>query len=108
MIARGKRSLIAGQAIAFATVCAHAQNAQPPFFVAGQGAACGRISVRRSVRKLEGTPRWPLEPEPDALLQRGKSSVVAGMGCIDWWWTENAETHAVCATEDDVLLMAEQ
>jgi hypothetical protein len=57
---------------------------------------------------LEGTPRWPLEPEPDALLQRGKSSVVAGMGCIDWWWTENAETHAVCATEDDVLLMAEQ
>ncbi len=58
----------------------------------------------RTYRKLEGSPRWPLEPETDAALKRRAESVVAGLHCVDWSWTEDVETHTVCATADGVLL----
>ncbi len=58
----------------------------------------------RAYRKLEGTPRRPLEPEPGAVLKRGNELTVAGLQCIDWSWTEDDETHTVCATVDGVLL----
>ncbi len=58
----------------------------------------------RTYRQLEGAPRWPIEPEEGAVLKRGPQSVVAGLHCIDWSWTEDEETHTVCATADGVLL----
>ena len=54
--------------------------------------------------KLEGTPRLPLDPERGKALQRGNESVVAGLHCVDWSWTEDEETHIVCLTSDGVLL----
>ncbi|MDR3423122.1 MAG: hypothetical protein P4L80_18115 [Xanthobacteraceae bacterium] len=58
----------------------------------------------RSYRKLDGAARRPLEPEPEASLTRGGEAVVAGLHCTDWSWTEDVETHTVCATPDGVLL----
>jgi hypothetical protein len=55
-------------------------------------------------RKLDKAPRRPSEPEPDAALKRGEEGVVAGLPCTDWSWTEEAETHTVCATADGVML----
>ena len=54
--------------------------------------------------KLEGTPRLPLDPERGKALKRGGESVVAGLHCTDWSWTEDAETHTVCLTPDGVML----
>ena len=51
-----------------------------------------------------GTARRPLEPDPAASLKRGNEFVVAGLRCTDWIWTEDVETHSVCATADGVLL----
>jgi len=58
----------------------------------------------RTYSVLEGTPRWPMEPEPGAVLTRGVESVVAGLRCTDWSWAEDAEARIVCATPDGVLL----
>ena len=61
----------------------------------------------RTFRKLEGSPRQPPEPEADAdaVLKRNGKSVVAGLACVDWSWTEeDAETHTICTTADGVLL----
>ncbi len=58
----------------------------------------------RTYRKLEGTPRQPMEPEKGAALQRGGEAVVAGLPCVEWSWTEDIETHTICVTPDGVLL----
>jgi hypothetical protein len=58
----------------------------------------------RTFRKLEGAPRRQFEPGPDAVLKRGNESTIAGLKCVDWSWTEEAETHTVCATPDGALL----
>jgi len=62
------------------------------------------IPASRSYRKIERAPRRPMEPEKGALLARGAESVVAKLRCVDWSWTEDAETHTICATADGVLL----
>jgi hypothetical protein len=58
----------------------------------------------RTYRKLENAPRQLLEPEPGAALKRGNDSVVAGLPCTDWSWTEDVEKHTVCVTPDGVVL----
>ena len=37
-------------------------------------------------------------------LSVGLKSIIAGLHCTDWTWTEDVETHTVCATADGVLL----
>ncbi len=54
--------------------------------------------------KLEGAPRQPIESELGALLKRDGESIVAGLRCIDWSWTDDEETHTACMTPDGVLL----
>ena len=49
-------------------------------------------------------PRQPQEPAPEVVLKRGNESVVAGLHCVDWSWTEDVETRTVCITADGVLL----
>jgi hypothetical protein len=50
----------------------------------------------RTFRKLDQAPRRPLEPEPGAALNRGAETVVAGLPCTDWSWTEEGgEQHTV-------------
>ena len=58
----------------------------------------------RTYRKLENAPRQLLEPEPGLALKRGNDSVVAGLACTDWSWTEDVEKHTVCVTPDGVVL----
>lgn len=60
--------------------------------------------AKRTFRTLEGSPRQPPEPEAGVVLKRGAESVIAGLQCTDWTWTEDVETHTVCATADGVLL----
>jgi hypothetical protein len=60
--------------------------------------------ANRTYRKLDGAPRRALEPEPGAILKRGNDAVIAGLPCTDWSWTEDGETHIVCATGDGVML----
>jgi hypothetical protein len=60
--------------------------------------------ANRTYRKLDGAPRRALEPEPGAILKRGSDAIVAGLPCTDWSWTEDVETHTVCATADGVIL----
>jgi|SRR5271169_1333305 len=60
--------------------------------------------ARRTYSKLNGASRRPLDPEPGVALKRGNEAVVAGLHCVDWSWTEDVETHTVCATPDGVLL----
>ncbi len=60
--------------------------------------------ANRTYLKLEGAPRLPLDPEKGEPLTRGGQSVVAGLHCTDWSWTEDVETHSVCLTPDGVLL----
>jgi hypothetical protein len=62
------------------------------------------IPANRTFRKLEGSPRQPLEPGPDTKLRRGNDAVVAGQGCVDWSWTEDAEVYTACTSADGVLL----
>jgi hypothetical protein len=57
----------------------------------------------RTFRQLD-MPRKPEEPAPEATLKRGNESVVAGLHCVSWSWTEDVETRTVCMTEDGVLL----
>jgi hypothetical protein len=49
-------------------------------------------------------PRQPQEPAAKTVLKRGNESVVAGLHCVDWSWTEDVETRTVCITADGVLL----
>ncbi len=58
----------------------------------------------RTYLKLEGSLRQPLDPEKGKSLKRGSESVVAGLHCTDWSWTDDAETHTVCLTPDGVML----
>ena len=60
-------------------------------------------SANRTFRQLD-MPRQPQEPAPEATLKRGNESVVAGLHCVDWSWTEDVETRTVCITADGVLL----
>ena len=60
--------------------------------------------ANRTYRKFEGSPRMPMAPEKGAVLKRGSESMVAGLHCVDWWWTEDTETHVACLTPDGVLL----
>jgi len=54
--------------------------------------------------QLDMPARQPEEPAPEARLKRGNESVVAGLHCVDWSWTEDVETRTVCITADGVLL----
>ena len=58
----------------------------------------------RAYRKLEGTPRRPLEPAAWRGAQARQRVGRCRTACIDWSWTEDDETHTVCATVDGVLL----
>ena len=49
-------------------------------------------------------PRQPEEPAPESTLKRGNDSVVVGLHCVNWSWSEDVETRTVCITEDGVLL----
>jgi hypothetical protein len=60
-------------------------------------------SANRTVLKLD-MPQQPQEPGPKVTLKRGNESVVAGLHCVDWSWTEDVETRTVCITGDGVLL----
>jgi hypothetical protein len=62
------------------------------------------VPASRTYRKLEAPPRRPLEPAKESVLIRGAGAVVAKVHCTDWSWTEDGETHIVCATPDGVLL----
>jgi hypothetical protein len=61
------------------------------------------LTANRTFRQLD-MPRQPQEPAPKATLKRGNESVVAGLHCVDWSWTEDVETRTVCITADGVLL----
>ena len=52
-------------------------------------------SANRTFRQLD-MPQQPEEPAPEATLKRGNESVVAGLHCVDWSWTEDVETPTVC------------
>jgi hypothetical protein len=54
--------------------------------------------------QLDMPARQPEEPAPEVRLKRGNESVVAGLHCVDWSWTEDVETRTVCITADGVLL----
>ena len=60
--------------------------------------------ANRTFRKLDKAPRRASEPEPGAVLKRGKDAVIAGLPCTEWSWTEDTENHTVCATADGVIL----
>jgi hypothetical protein len=60
-------------------------------------------SANRTFLKLN-MPRQPQESGTEAILRRGNESVVAGLHCVDWSWTEDVETRTVCITADGVLL----
>ena len=60
-------------------------------------------SANRTFLKLD-MPQQPEEPGAKATLKRGNESVVAGLRCVDWSWTEDVETRTVCITADGVLL----
>jgi hypothetical protein len=60
-------------------------------------------SANRTFRQLD-MPRQPEEPAPKAILKRDNESVIAGLHCVNWSWTEDVETRTVCMTEDGVLL----
>ncbi|HXD13349.1 MAG TPA: hypothetical protein VNU65_04160 [Xanthobacteraceae bacterium] len=62
------------------------------------------IPATRTYRKLEGTPRRPMEPEAHAVLSRGGESAVAGQRCLEWSWIEDIEARTVCVTADGVAL----
>jgi hypothetical protein len=57
----------------------------------------------RTFRQLD-MPRQPQEPAPEPTLKRGNESVVAGLHCVEWSWTEDVETRTVCITADGLLL----
>lgn len=61
-------------------------------------------AANRTFRKLEGTGRQPPEPEAGVVLTRGTESVIAGLRCVEWTWTQDTETHTVCVTAEGVLL----
>ena len=58
----------------------------------------------RTYLKLEGSLRQPLDPAKGQALKRGGDSVVAGLHCTDWSWTEDVETRTICLTPDGVML----
>ena len=60
-------------------------------------------TANRTVLKLD-MPQQPQEPGPKVTLKRGNESVVAGLHCVDWSWTEDVDTRTVCITADGVLL----
>ena len=60
-------------------------------------------SADRTFRQLD-MPRQPQEPAPEATLKRGNETVVAGLHCVEWSWTEDVETRTVCIMADGVLL----
>jgi hypothetical protein len=61
-------------------------------------------AAKRTFRKLEGAERRPSEPGAGAVLRRGAESIIAGLHCAEWTWTEDTETHTACVTPDGVLL----
>jgi hypothetical protein len=61
-------------------------------------------AASRTFRKLEGKGRRPPEPGTGVVMTRGTESVVAGLPCVGWTWTEDTETHMICVTPDGVLL----
>jgi hypothetical protein len=60
--------------------------------------------ANRTFLKLEGSPRMPMAPQSGTALKRGGESVVAGLSCVNWSWTDETETHVACLTPDGVLL----
>jgi hypothetical protein len=60
--------------------------------------------TNRTYRKFEGSPRSAMSPQKGTALTRGGESVVAGLSCVDWSWTVDAEKHTACLTPDGVML----
>ena len=60
-------------------------------------------SANRTVLKLD-MPQQAQEPGPKVVLKRGDESVVAGLHCVDWSWTEDVEARTLCITAGGVLL----
>ena len=60
--------------------------------------------TRQHARPISERVRWSSEPDKDAVLKRGGEVVVARQRCVEWSWTEDIETHAICVTPDGVLL----
>jgi hypothetical protein len=60
-------------------------------------------SANRTFLKLD-MPQQPQESGPKATLNRGNESLVTGLHCVDWSWTEDVEARTVCVTADGVLL----
>jgi hypothetical protein len=57
-----------------------------------------------SYSHLKGASSWPTGPLDSADLTRRGESVVAGLRCAEWSWTDGVELRAACITPDGVLL----
>jgi hypothetical protein len=59
----------------------------------------------RTYNQMDGGSPWPMATpqEPIAFKRRGES-VVAGLRCTDWSWTDDWEARVACITVDGALL----
>jgi len=62
-------------------------------------------SASATYSQVEGASPWPIAPpeNPAAVRSRGES-VVAGLRCTDWSWTDDVEARIACLTADGVLM----
>jgi hypothetical protein len=82
---------------------------RPPALSPCAKTACGSAMTvahtrSPSSRRQTAPLRQPQEPGSEATLKRGNESVVAGLHCVDWSWTDDVETRTVCLAADGVLL----
>ena len=55
--------------------------------------------------QVDGASPWPVAPPAEPAAVRGRGySVVAGLRCTDWSWTDDVEARVACITADGVLL----
>ena len=54
--------------------------------------------------EMAGASLWPMRAPAPASPSRQGESVVAGLHCAQWSWTDDAELRAACLTPDGVLL----
>jgi hypothetical protein len=59
---------------------------------------------RSTYSEMEGASSWPMGSLESGDLTRRGESVVAGLRCAEWSWTDGVETRAACITPDGVLL----
>jgi Domain of unknown function (DUF4412) len=54
---------------------------------------------------VDGASPWPVAPPDEfAIVKRRGESVVAGLRCRNWSWTDNVEARVACITADGVVL----